>query len=343
MDRTQKIKRLLCKAEIVLRGHILNPLWSSRLERRRTRGEAIQRAVCRYLESYRGFIAGLAPEGVERGLSLCRETAQAHAGEQSQPVTDGEDASRHIFSIWFQGEAAAPPLVKACWESIRRSCPEPLTVLDSETIFEWIRLPEHIVRKWKEGKIRPAHFADICRLALLEEYGGVWVDATDYVSAPFPEWLWECDFFVYMSGERQRGCHSFIQNCFIRAKKGSFLAGAWLSLIYEYWKREDGPMDYFIHQLLFKMLVENNALATREFEAMPHLCQDPTHEVWFAHGAEPFYPEKWAAMTSAALFQKTEFKSVLATSPAPGTNAYHLINSVRENGKEKVSESVSSL
>ncbi len=307
MDRTQKIKRLLCKAEIVLRGHILNPLWGSHLERRRVRGEAIQRAVCRYLESYRGFIAGLAPEGV-----------------------DVKDSSRHIFSIWFQGEAAAPPLVKACWESVRRSCPEPLTALDSETVFEWISLPEHIVRKWKEGKIRPAHFADICRLALLEKYGGVWVDATDYVSSPFPEWLWECDFFVYMSGERQRGCHSFIQNCFIRAKKGSFLAGAWLSLIYEYWKREDGPMDYFIHQLLFKMLVENNALAAKEFEAMPHLCQDPTHEVWFAHGAEPFDPEKWAAMTSAALFQKTEFKSALATSPDPNSNAYHLINSDKE-------------
>ncbi len=300
----KKFNRLICKAEIFTKGHLLNPLWHSRLERRRTRGEAIANAVCRYLGSYRGFIEGLTVESVEK------------------------DASRHIFSIWFQGEQAAPPLVKACWESVRRNCPEPLTILDSESVFDWIDLPEHVVSKWKEGKIRPAHFADICRLALLVRYGGVWVDATDYVSAEFPQWLWESDFFVYLSGDRQRGCHSFIQNCFIRAERGSFLAGAWLSLIYEYWKREDGPMDYFIHQLLFKMLVENNALAAKEFEKMPHLCQDPTHEVWFAHADDAFDPEKWNEMTSAALFQKTEFKSRLATDPLPGTNAYHLINEI---------------
>ncbi len=294
------------KLEIILFGHILNPLWKSHAERRRIRGEVTRRAVDRRLDSYLDFIRDLRPE--------------------SQPKPCVPETER-IFSIWFQGEDAAPELVKACWRSVRKNCPQELVVLDSSNIFQWIDLPEHIVRKWREGGFRPAHFADICRLALLERYGGLWLDATDFVPAPLPDSLWQNDFFVYMSGRTQTGWYSFIQNCFIRAKAGNFLISAWLRLIYEYWSREDKPLDYFIHQLLFKKLVENNDCAAKLFSAMPKIDQDATHTIWFGSGAEEYRKEDWDALTAAAMFQKTEYKSALAKSPQPLSNAWHLIHS----------------
>lgn len=296
------------RAEILIRGHILNPFWKTRLERRRIRGEVTRDAVCRRLEPYLEFMRGLAPENA--GVSK-----EAEGGEK-------------IFSIWLQGEENAPEVVKACWRSVRKNCPQELVVLDGKSIGDWIELPEHIAGKWRDGKMKPAHFTDVCRLALLERHGGLWLDATDYVPAAFPQWLWDCGFFMHTAGTRLPGWYASVQNCFIRSERGNFLTSAWLRLVCEYWRREDRAADYFVHQLLFSMLVENNAEAARRYGEMPKIVQDPTHALWFGHGNSPYDPETWDELASAALFQKTEYKSEMATSPKPGSNAWHLIHGV---------------
>lgn len=294
------------KLYILIHGHLLNPFWMKRSVRRRVRGMATLKAVDSYLDRYVPFISGLMP---------------STAAASPEP--------ERIFSIWFQGEHDAPEVVKACWRSIRANCSQELVILDSNTVFDWISLPECVVGKWKSGRMRPAHFADICRLALLKQYGGLWLDATDYVSAEFPDWLWKEDFFVYMSGEKQRGWYSFVQNCFIRARQNNFLICAWLDLMLEYWSNEDKAMDYFIHQMLFKKLVENNFAAREQFDRMPKINQDLTHELWFYHGKDSYDAVLWEAITSSALFQKTEYKSAMSRKPEPGSNAAYLLSSFR--------------
>mgnify|MGYP002520092721 CR=1 FL=1 len=237
-----------------------------------------------------------------------------------------EQDKERIFTIWFQGEDAAPDLVKACWRSVRANCTQELIVLDAQSVFDWIELPDYVMDKWRAGKIRPAHFADICRVELLYRYGGLWLDATDYVFAPMPQWLMDEDFFVFMSGDRQRGSYSYIQNCFIRGRKGNYLLKAWRAAILEYWKHEDSTIDYFVHQLLFKKVVKHNQLAAEHFAKMPSVNQDPTHTMWFEHASDPFDENLFKDLSSAAIFQKTEFKSANAKNPAPGTFAEKLIN-----------------
>jgi hypothetical protein len=295
--------RFSTKLSMVLKGHIFNPPWGSRLERRRRRGEAISKAVERYLDKYIPDFADV-PEDV------------------NIPEQDKE----RIFTIWFQGEDAAPELVKACWRSIRTNCTQELVILDAKTVFDWIELPEYVVEKWKAGKIRPAHFADICRIELLYRYGGLWMDATDFVFAPMPQWLMDLDFFVFMSGSTQRGSYSYIQNCFIRGRKGNYLLKAWREAVLAYWKNEDSTIDYFVHQLIFKKVVQNNKKAAEYFAKMPSVNQDPTHTIWFGHASDPYDEVLFNELASAAVFQKTEFKSETAKNPQPGTFADKLIN-----------------
>jgi hypothetical protein len=294
--------RFATKLSMFLNGHVFNPPWASRLERRRKRGEAIGKAVERYLDKY--------------------IPAFAYVSEDKEIIPSEEE---HIFSIWFQGEDAAPALVKACWRSVRTHCTQDLVVLDQKSIFDWIQLPEFVIRKWNEGKIRPAHFADICRIELLYKYGGLWLDATDYVFAPMPGWLMDQDFFVFMSGDRQRGAYSYIQNCFIRGRKGNYLLKAWREAIYAYWQQEDSTIDYFVHQLLFKKVVQNNKRAAELFARMPVLSQDPTHTIWFEHASDPYDEDLFNILSSAAVFQKTDFRSDDARNPKPGTFADKLI------------------
>ena len=284
---------------VLWQGHILNPLWKNRLERRRIRGEVIGHALDDYLLPY-----------------------------VSYPVEDtmDEDGPRRVFSLWLQGEDKAPALVKACLGSIRQNAGCEVVVLDESTLGNWISLPESVIRKYMDGRIRPAHFADLCRLELLYRHGGVWMDATDFLPAPLPEWLWREDFFVYQGGDTLPGFWGGVQNCFIRARKGSYLVKVWRDAAFSYWEKENSAVDYFLHQRLLTLSVRENRRAGELFGAMPALPQDPTHLLWFNYADAPFEESLFREISAASLFQKTDYRSRPAQHPVPGSFAQNLLS-----------------
>lgn len=286
--------------KLLLRGHLLNPLWDGRMARRRRRGEAARDATCEYLGKYLSFIASLKPDA------------------DAENADRGAESKDRIFSIWLQGEENAPRIVKACFASMRRNCTQELVVLDEKTLPQWIGLPAYINEKYCAGKIRPAHYADICRAELLTRHGGIWLDATCFATSAIPESIIGESFFIYLASSPLIG-YSFVQNCFFRAKKGDFLMRAWRDCIFEYWKREKCAADYFVHQLLFKLLTENNEAAAARFAEMPKIEQDPTHALWWDYRDKPFDRELFDRLCAGAFFQKTEYKSSSASRPIAGS------------------------
>ena len=295
------MKRFRYMFRVAVSGHLLNWPWRSRLERRRVRGRVIREAALDCLQPYAAAVRDVP------------EDKPAHA----EP--------RRIFTLWLQGEEQAPPLVRACLDSIRQHANAELVVLDERSVFDWIDIPEDVVRKWKEGKMKAAHFADICRVDLLCRHGGVWMDATCYLVAPFPEWLWEADFFVYQGGDSLKGAYGGIQNCFIRGAKDAYLLKVWREIILAYWKEEDTPLDYFIHQLLFCLALDANPRAAALYAEMPSLVQDPTHVLWHEYADQPYDEERMHAICAEALFQKLNYKSPSALNPVPGSFADHIL------------------
>lgn len=287
--------RLSVYLHIALYGHILNWLWLPKAERRRRRGEASCNAVLAYLQQYVPYIRDVPEDGFV-----------------------SEEPER-IFSIWLQGEDNAPAIVRSCFRSIRKNCRQELVVLDSNSLGDWIELPDYIMDKWKRGCIRPAHFSDICRTELLYRHGGVWMDATCFMTSPVPDNIMDQDFFIFMSGDSVFGAYAFVQNCFFRARKGNYLLKAWNTAIQTYWKYEGSTVDYFVHQLLFRLVAENNPKAANIFGRMPKIAQDATHALWWDYRDRPFCQEEFDKVTAGSFFQKTEYKSKSASSPVPGS------------------------
>lgn len=281
------VRRYWAKAELLFRGHVLNGFWRDRAHRRKTRKDAETDIVVRYVKRYL--------------------KAAADVPETKVEVNDNHDK---IFTMWLQGEDNAPDIVKACFRSVRTHCSQELIVLDEKSLFDYIDLPPILVEKYKSGKIGRSHFSDLCRVELLYRYGGYWLDATAYVTSPIPEWISDQDFFVFLTSEN---CHiggspwSFMQNCFIRARKGAYLLAAWREMMFAYWMKEDKKITYFVNQLMFKTLVTNNACAKRYFEQMPHTPQDPTHLLWWSCKDKPFDDQKFKEITAGAFFQKTSY------------------------------------
>jgi hypothetical protein len=273
--------------------------------------------VRRYAKS-RHFIKGIIiPWYFKRYLPAA---AAVHARE----VVKNPDEK--IFSLWFQGEDAAPPLVKSCYRSIRRHCPQEFLVLDDKTLWDYIDLPGFIMDKFKAGTLRRSHLADIARVELLYNHGGFWLDSTCFVVSEIPKFIVDSDFFVFLVGDNKIGNlkispHSFMQNCFIRARKGAYLLDAWRAMMHAYWKDEKKTFDYFMHQLLFRTLVHNDPRAIDAFANMPHVNQDWTANLWRGHATEPFDQAKFIEMTSRAFFQKLAYRPRYARRPIPGSVA----------------------
>ncbi len=294
------LARSFAVLDVVINGHILNPFWHSREHRREKRTKVIERVIPNYFKRYLPAV---------------------HSVKETKTVKN--DAGEKIYTIWLQGEENAPALVKACFKSVRRHCSQELVVLDEKTLFDYIRLPEKIMEKRRQGKIKNAHFADICRVELLYQYGGYWLDATGFVTSPIPDWITEQDFFMFMTGS-VGSPYSFVQNCFIRARKGAFLLAAWRAMILDYWMHENHNFDYFMHQLLFKTLVTNDVRAKKYFDKMPHVDQDPTHALWWACQNKPFDKKVFDEITSKTFFQKTTYHGT--DNIIPGSFADEMIN-----------------
>ena len=289
------------RLKFILFCHIFNPFWYSREKRRKIRTDYILKTVDKHFRPYLKSVDSV-PE--------------------IKVITD--DKNEKIFSIWLQGEEKAPELIKSCFRSIRRHCKQELIVLDEQTLFKYIKLPDIIMEKRRKGMIKNAHFADICRVELLYQYGGIWLDATDFVTAPIPKQIIDSDFFMYLVNPEWGFGYSFVQNCFIRAKKGAFLLAAWRAMIFDYWTHENYDIDYFIHQLLFRSLVKYDARAKKYFDEMPHLLQDETHALWWGYKDKPYDEKLFDSITKGAFFQKTTYRGL--DNVIPGSFAEKIIN-----------------
>ena len=89
--------------------------------------------------------------------------------------------------LWFQGWDEAPPVCKLCLESWVHYNPDwKVHKLSLTNILNY-------VPKEKFDKIMKVeswtHRSDLVRIYLLANYGGLWVDATNFCNKPLKSWL----------------------------------------------------------------------------------------------------------------------------------------------------------
>lgn len=92
---------------------------------------------------------------------------------------DNEKDRNRIWVCWWQGLEQAPEIVKICIESIKRNAKNHIvTVITDDNYKEYVHIPSWVEEKREKGIISKTHFADLLRLSLLAEHGGMWLDAT---------------------------------------------------------------------------------------------------------------------------------------------------------------------
>lgn len=165
---------------------------------------------------------------------------------------------QYIWVFWGQGEKQMPPLIKACYKQLVHFNSNVILVT-YQNLSDYINLSPIIYKKVKNGQICWANFSDIIRNTLLAKYGGLWLDATVWVSGKLPiDKLSQMEFFT------ANGC---VEK---RTKKSVFFwtSDRWNWSSWCLWSRESG---YKLYNFVSEML---QAIAIRESYWPDYVIQD---------------------------------------------------------------------
>lgn len=165
---------------------------------------------------------------------------------------DSGAESGHVWCCWLQGLENAPDIVKACIKSFYKWLPDKeLHVISQENMLEYVELPEHIINKWKAGIISDTLFSDFIRLSVLIRYGGIWLDATVFLTGSLPQYIKDSRFFMFQSNVYD--ITKTGESWFIKANSQNRVLRTALDLLNKYWENENKIRDYFIMFIFMKM------------------------------------------------------------------------------------------
>lgn len=165
-----------------------------------------------------------------------------------------------IWICWWQGIENAPEIVKKCLNSVKKYNPDKKIIVVTEKNYkQYVTIPDYIEEKLKTKKMSITHFSDVLRVNLLSKYGGLWLDATCFLTADISEYFKKEFFTIKLPYNEKEKCISGGKWCvFCMYGKSNNVLFDFLKEFYDlYWKERDEIEDYFIMDYAIKIAYEN--------------------------------------------------------------------------------------
>ena len=129
---------------------------------------------------------------------------------------------KKIFIYWSQGHKNAPELVKQCITSWERLNPGwNVILIDDETTHHFVNMDKYQTLR---RNLHIQVYANILRLELINQLGGIWVDATLFCCLPLNDWVDEDfqqdDLIVEKFPPSNYRC---MTNSFIASQKNNYM------------------------------------------------------------------------------------------------------------------------
>lgn len=203
--------------------------------------------------------------------------------EQETTMVLQNDSRIPVWMFWAQGIDHAPELVRVNAEHTKQILNNKkyrVQVLDLKLAINMLDIPEALLTKYRNGKMQDAFFSDLIRVMLLAKYGGLWVDATVYLSMPeIPTDILESPFFIFKDEKFNLKNNDYLipgSNWLIWAKKGSTIADMMQSSLIDYWLKNDYVPYYFFFHVLMGLIFKQNPA---DYEGMPSYYNKMPHIV----------------------------------------------------------------
>lgn len=228
-----------------------------------------------------------------------------------------------IWQFWGQGWdfEKLPDVVKISYKSVEKYKKDyEIIHLDMNNINDYLEIPAYILKKVENKKMGFAHFTDIIRLALLYNYGGVWIDATILLTDYLPQEYFEMDYFMFQRDdnlENKKDWEDYddfyfswnnemkvrVLNSIIFAKKNNEIIKTLLDMLLIFWEHNDLVPNYFFFQVLYTELIENY-YKKKQCKIVSDTLTHELIRVWF----DKFSQEKLDEITNRNNVHKLTYK-----------------------------------
>jgi hypothetical protein len=165
-----------------------------------------------------------------------------------------ESLPKIIWILWLQGIDKAPYVVQRCHESWVKLNPGWQVIFLDERLLANVGSMDYTTGE--VSGISRRHAADMLRLDLLANHGGVWIDATCFCMRPLDEWLlskMESGFFAF----DRPGWDRVMSSWFLAAEPENYLVSQMFTFMRTYWNsspiRHD---DRDLHVRIFTRLLQ---------------------------------------------------------------------------------------
>ena len=248
-------------------------------------------------------------------LKLRKEAQIDKSSDESKKNTT--EFPKIIWTMWQQGEAQMPETVKASMKTIkgfakRNSCE--FHLLTDKNLEHFVNIPKDITEKYKKKELSAAHYSDIVRFSLLYQYGGIWMDATLFVSPYATAKMFEGEFFSLnhppLSANKMERtiCDYKWSGFFLAGQKG----GPHFKRIrdlYIYYVRK---YPIFIHYLMMDYFILSEYASNPEFRSLVDKLPvlETAERIWFLreHADKLFDENEWEEVLKTTPIMKTTYK-----------------------------------
>ena len=228
-----------------------------------------------------------------------------------------------IWVCWFQGEETMPPVVKVCYEHLKKNCNgHKIVLITLENLSGYLDISPRILDK--VGKTLPfTPFSDYIRLNLLGIYGGLWIDSTFLVTKPLDENIFKADFFSIKNDNADNSivCRYKWAVNFVYCKRNYAPIQHVRNLFSAFWTNSEKSINYLLVDYCFEYERLNNNSFDKALEDMPFSNED-SHEIrlHFNDVFDNTLLEKWMSRTS--LFKLT-YKGTLNENMGKGEETFY--------------------
>ena len=214
------------------------------------------------------------------------------------------DVENPIWIYWNKGIEQAPIIVQKCYESVCEYSNQKIILLNDQNLADYIRLPDYIEKKKDAGQIPMAGYADLMRFALLEHYGGTWIDSTVYLTDMLPNAILNSEFFAIRNSLLLIDNPVLYPAWFLHARKGNKTIREIRNVAFAYWLKNEHVIEYLLPNLIITNVVKSDPEAEKK---IPYMNSDYSEYLVKVLG-DDFSTDMWEWITGLTGIHKLTYK-----------------------------------
>lgn len=187
-------------------------------------------------------------------------------------ISNDSGYNNYIWICWWQGEENLDEITSCCVNSIRKHAKNHTIKFITQNNYQnYVHISPYIINKMDQGLISFTQFSDILRMNLLYTHGGLWLDATMFLTKEIPIEV----FTKKLYSQKGEKFGHFVSDCkwsgfFIGGNKNGLLFEYMKSIFNAYWEHENHLIDYYLIDYLIKVGYEDIPEIRKNIDNIPN-------------------------------------------------------------------------